>query len=98
MIRGVLSFLFSASALGAGLLASDRQSANFERGAELHELQLEVEWYERRISGLAATLERFEFEEWVRLNGLADVEGTSDTTATPGGEDARGVASPGGTE
>lgn len=62
MIRTWLSCSVSGLVLAAGVYTACVQSANFARGAELHELQLESEWLLRRASQLRVKLEEQRFE------------------------------------
>ncbi len=62
MTRGVLAFLVSSVAFCVGCFTCFVQADNFEEGARLQAMQVEVEWYERRISGLRSEISRFEFE------------------------------------
>lgn len=68
MIRLVLSFSISSAVLVMVLLTARTQSRNFAVAADLDEMMEEREWYERRISGLRETLERFEFDLHVEQN------------------------------
>ena len=62
MIRTWLSFSVSGLVLAAGIYTACVQSENFARAAELHELQLDSEWYLRRATQLRAELEGERFE------------------------------------
>lgn len=68
MIRLVLSFSITSAVLVMVLLTARTQSRNFALAADLDEMMEEREWYERRISGLRETLERFEFDLHVEQN------------------------------
>ena len=61
MSRIVLSFFVSGLVLLAGMATAWVQSRNFASAANLDELQLESEWYMRRMSLLREELERNEF-------------------------------------
>ena len=61
-MRVLLCFSLASIAMGIGLRSAWIQAHNFEQGAELDRLQVELEWYQRRITGFRATLERMEFE------------------------------------
>lgn len=61
-MRALLSFTLAFIAMGIGLRSAFIQAQNFERGAQLDRLQVDLEWYQCRITGLRATLERMEFE------------------------------------
>lgn len=61
-MRALLSFTLASVAMGTGLRSAWIQAYNFEQGAVLNRLQAETEWYERRITGLRANLERQAFE------------------------------------
>ncbi len=62
MRRGVLALVLSALAFGVGCWTCVVQSRNFDKGAELNREQVEVEWFERRISGLRCRLSEFEWQ------------------------------------
>ena len=62
MKRGLLSFALTALAFGVGCWTCYVQAQNFKRGAELNKEQTEVEWFERRISGLRCRLSEFEWQ------------------------------------
>ena len=68
MKRSVLGFVCAATALGVGIYTCFLQADNFDEGARLQGLQVELEWYERRISGLRSEISRFEFDEQTRNN------------------------------
>ncbi|MFT7676169.1 MAG: hypothetical protein ACI8QC_000137 [Planctomycetota bacterium] len=61
-MRVLLSFTLASIAMGIGLRSAWIQAHNFERGAQLDRLQVGLDWYQRRVTGLRATLERMEFE------------------------------------
>ena len=61
MKRSVLGCLCGAAALAVGIAVCFLQADNFEEGARLQGMQVELEWYERRISGLRSEISRFEF-------------------------------------
>ncbi len=61
MKRTVWGLLCGGVALGMGVYACFVQAENYEEGARLQTLQVELEWYERRISGLRSEVSRFEF-------------------------------------
>jgi hypothetical protein len=60
--RIVLAFFVSGLVLATALVAAWVQSNNFRRAARLDDLQLESQWYLRRISLLREDLERSAFE------------------------------------
>ena len=62
MMRIGLAVIVSGAAFCVGSWSSFVQADNFEEGARLQGLQVEIEWYERRISGLRSEISRFEFE------------------------------------
>lgn len=61
-MRAVLSFILASTAMGIGLRSAWVQAHNHDIGAALDQQQADIEWYERRITGLRANLERLEFE------------------------------------
>jgi hypothetical protein len=67
-MRELLSCMLSCVVLGVGARATFVQSDNFDRAARCDALQREVEWFERRMTGLEESIERFEFEESARKN------------------------------
>ena len=79
MMRAVLSFTLGSMALATGLRCAFLQAQNFDSAAELHRLQMEIEWYERRITGLRASIERAELEAHLedqqQLLAASDAEG-----------------------
>ncbi|MFT4648533.1 MAG: hypothetical protein ACI87O_001885 [Planctomycetota bacterium] len=62
MKRGLLALLLSSLAFGVGSWTCYVQAQNFEKGARLNKEQVEVEWYERRISGLRCRLSEYEWQ------------------------------------
>ncbi|MBL4771283.1 MAG: hypothetical protein JKY61_09105 [Planctomycetes bacterium] len=62
MKRGALSLLLSSLAFAVGCWTCSIQAQNFDKGAELNKAQVEVEWYERRISGLRCRLSEYEWQ------------------------------------
>ncbi|HRV81855.1 MAG: hypothetical protein H6830_02530 [Planctomycetes bacterium] len=85
MTRGLLAFFVAGVAFGVGTFTCFVQADNFEEGARLQKLQVEVEWYERRISGLRSEISRFEFEAQTEtLNNARRKESSA-------GADGRGV-------
>lgn len=73
-MRGLLSFILASLAMGIGLRSAWIQAHNFEQGAVLDQLQVETEWYERRITGLRANLERQAFEARLEDERFLDVD------------------------
>lgn len=61
-MRVLLSFTLASIAMGIGLRSAWIQAENFEQGAQLDRLQVDLDWYQRGITGLRASLERMEFE------------------------------------
>lgn len=68
MTRLVLSFSISSAVLILGLATAWIQSSNYDRAADLDGMQEELEWFERRSSGLRDELQRFEFGLHVQEN------------------------------
>ena len=62
MTRMILSFFISGLVLALGMLTAFVQSANFRCAAQLDEMQLESQWYLRRVSLLREQIERNEFD------------------------------------
>lgn len=62
MRRAALALVLSALAFGVGCWTCAVQSQNFDKGAELNKEQTEVEWFERRISGLRCRLSEYEWQ------------------------------------
>ncbi len=61
MSRTILGLLCGTAALAMGVYACFVQADNFDEGARLQTMQVELEWYERRISGLRSEISRYEF-------------------------------------
>ena len=61
-MRAILSLILGSTAMGIGLRSAWIQAHNHEFGAILDRQQSEIEWYERRITGLRASLQRLAFE------------------------------------
>ncbi len=62
MKRGVLAIVLAGLAFGVGCWTCLVQARNFHKGAELNLEQVEVEWFERRISGLRCRLSEYEWQ------------------------------------
>ncbi len=85
MKRGALSLLLSSLAFGVGCWTCYVQAQNFDRGAQLNQAQVEVEWFERRISGLRCRLSEYEWQaasEDEALRMGAEIETNGDESGT----------------
>lgn len=85
-MRALLSFTLASVAMGIGLRSAWIQAYNYEQGAVLDQLQVETEWYERRITGLRANLERQAFEARLEDERVPrqDADGEEPELAAPG--------------